>query len=179
MCTCVHVNLPYFSFSSSGSSNGAVNSIETSTDSINEVQEKSCQENGEHPAHYGQHSNPSSPLTHEYNRFSSNSSIHSAQNSPISNRLPKKEHRRTGSDPFTFKLPNIHHSRSAHSRFSGSSTLSSGIGSTELNCIDFKGEAITFKATTAGIIASLSHCIDLMSKREEYWKAKFEKVREK
>ncbi len=54
--------------------------------------------------------------------------------------------------------------------------MSSGIGSSDLNQIDFKGEAITFKATTAGIIASMSHCIDLMNKKEEYWKAKFEKV---
>ena len=28
--------------------------------------------------------------------------------------------------------------------------------------IDFKGEAITFKATTAGILATLSHCIEVI-----------------
>uniref|UniRef100_A0A674HJF5 Ceramide transfer protein n=1 Tax=Taeniopygia guttata TaxID=59729 RepID=A0A674HJF5_TAEGU len=39
-----------------------------------------------------------------------------------------------------------------------------------INGIDFKGEAITFKATTAGILATLSHCIELMVKREElHW----------
>uniref|UniRef100_A0A8C3AIJ3 Ceramide transfer protein n=1 Tax=Cyclopterus lumpus TaxID=8103 RepID=A0A8C3AIJ3_CYCLU len=38
-----------------------------------------------------------------------------------------------------------------------------------INGIDFKGEAITFKATTAGILATLSHCIDLMVKREDSW----------
>jgi hypothetical protein len=32
-----------------------------------------------------------------------------------------------------------------------------------LNTLDFKGEAITFKATTAGIVATMSHCIDLVS----------------
>ncbi|KAG7278325.1 hypothetical protein CRUP_029930 [Coryphaenoides rupestris] len=31
-----------------------------------------------------------------------------------------------------------------------------------INGIDFKGEAITFKATTAGILSTLSHCIELM-----------------
>uniref|UniRef100_A0A8B9FUU6 Ceramide transfer protein n=1 Tax=Amazona collaria TaxID=241587 RepID=A0A8B9FUU6_9PSIT len=36
-----------------------------------------------------------------------------------------------------------------------------------INGIDFKGEAITFKATTAGILATLSHCIELMVKCEE------------
>lgn len=43
--------------------------------------------------------------------------------------------------------------------------------------IDFRGEAITFKATTAGVIQVLSHCIELMTKREEHWKARLEKVR--
>lgn len=42
--------------------------------------------------------------------------------------------------------------------------------------IDFKGEALTFKATTSGILATLSHCIDLLTKKEEYWKRKYEKV---
>lgn len=41
--------------------------------------------------------------------------------------------------------------------------------------VDFKGEAFTFKATTAGIIATLSHCIDLMGQREEIWKKKIDK----
>jgi len=40
---------------------------------------------------------------------------------------------------------------------------------------DFKGEAITFKATTAGILATISHCIDLMQQREEVWKRRFDK----
>jgi hypothetical protein len=44
------------------------------------------------------------------------------------------------------------------------------------HAIDFKGEAITFKATTAGIIATLSHCIELMSQREDAWKKKLERV---
>ena len=42
--------------------------------------------------------------------------------------------------------------------------------------VDFKGEAFTFKATTAGIIATMSHCIELMSQREDAWKKKLEKV---
>uniref|UniRef100_A0A8C9F6T2 Ceramide transfer protein n=1 Tax=Pavo cristatus TaxID=9049 RepID=A0A8C9F6T2_PAVCR len=46
-----------------------------------------------------------------------------------------------------------------------------------INGIDFKGEAITFKATTAGILATLSHCIELMVKREESWQKRLDKVR--
>ena len=44
---------------------------------------------------------------------------------------------------------------------------------------DFKGEAITFKATTAGILATLTHCIDMMQQREENWKRRLEKEVEK
>lgn len=46
-----------------------------------------------------------------------------------------------------------------------------------INGIDFKGEAITFKATTAGILATLSHCIELMVKREESWQKRHDRVR--
>jgi collagen type IV alpha-3-binding protein len=42
------------------------------------------------------------------------------------------------------------------------------------NPTDFKGEALTFKATTAGVIATLSHCIETMQQREESWKRRFE-----
>uniref|UniRef100_A0A8C5X5J1 Ceramide transporter 1 n=1 Tax=Malurus cyaneus samueli TaxID=2593467 RepID=A0A8C5X5J1_9PASS len=48
-----------------------------------------------------------------------------------------------------------------------------------INGIDFKGEAITFKATTAGILATLSHCIELMVKREESWQKRLDKESEK
>lgn len=44
---------------------------------------------------------------------------------------------------------------------------------------DFKGEAYTFKATTAGIIATLSHCIEIMSQREDAWKKRLEREVEK
>uniref|UniRef100_A0A8C6SQF3 Ceramide transfer protein n=1 Tax=Neogobius melanostomus TaxID=47308 RepID=A0A8C6SQF3_9GOBI len=49
----------------------------------------------------------------------------------------------------------------------------------EINGIDFKGEAITFKATTAGILATLSHCIDLMVKREDSWQKRLDKEMER
>ncbi|XP_067666749.1 ceramide transfer protein-like [Haliotis asinina] len=47
------------------------------------------------------------------------------------------------------------------------------------HAVDFKGEAFTFKATTAGIVATLSHCIDLMQQREEAWKKRLEREVEK
>ncbi|KAA8592329.1 hypothetical protein FQN60_017784, partial [Etheostoma spectabile] len=48
-----------------------------------------------------------------------------------------------------------------------------------MNGIDFKGEAITFKATTAGILSTLSHCIELMVKQEDSWQKRLDKELEK
>ncbi|XP_054159177.1 ceramide transfer protein-like [Oppia nitens] len=45
--------------------------------------------------------------------------------------------------------------------------------------LDLKRDAITFKATTAGIIATLSHCIELMHQREDNWKRRLDKEIEK
>lgn len=42
--------------------------------------------------------------------------------------------------------------------------------------VDFKGEAYTFKATTAGILHNLSHCVELMQQREEFLKKKLDRV---
>ncbi|XP_052448103.1 ceramide transfer protein isoform X3 [Carassius gibelio] len=47
--------------------------------------------------------------------------------------------------------------------------------SSKEKCIDFKGEAITFKATTAGILSTLSHCIDILVKGEESWQRRLDK----
>ncbi|XP_076007197.1 ceramide transfer protein-like isoform X5 [Genypterus blacodes] len=49
----------------------------------------------------------------------------------------------------------------------------------DTNGIDFKGEAITFKATTAGILSTMSHCIELMMKREDSWQKRLDKELEK
>lgn len=45
--------------------------------------------------------------------------------------------------------------------------------------MDFRGESITFKATTTGILATLQHCIDIMNKREDHWQRRLEKEIEK
>jgi len=44
-----------------------------------------------------------------------------------------------------------------------------------LQAVDFKGEAITFKATTAGILATIGYCIELMGQREEQLKKRLER----
>lgn len=45
--------------------------------------------------------------------------------------------------------------------------------------VDFKGEAITFKATSEGVLATLQHCVELMSQMEDSWRRKWEKEAEK
>ncbi|PFX23451.1 Collagen type IV alpha-3-binding protein [Stylophora pistillata] len=45
--------------------------------------------------------------------------------------------------------------------------------------MDFRGESITFKATTTGILATLQHCIDIMNKREDHWQRRLDKEIEK
>ncbi|XP_033218744.1 ceramide transfer protein [Belonocnema kinseyi] len=45
--------------------------------------------------------------------------------------------------------------------------------------VDFKGEAITFKATSEGVLATLQHCLELMGQREDAWRRRWEKEVEK
>lgn len=59
------------------------------------------------------------------------------------------------------------------------SMINSTTPSKENLFVDFKKEAFTFKATTAGIIATLTNCIELMTQREEQWKKRLEKEHEK
>lgn len=44
-----------------------------------------------------------------------------------------------------------------------------------LKPIDFRGEAITFRATTTGVLTTLQHCLDIIIQRDESWKKKLNK----
>jgi hypothetical protein len=46
-----------------------------------------------------------------------------------------------------------------------------------ISLIIFSDVALTFKATTDGVIHNLAFCIELMQKREDIWKKKYEKVK--
>lgn len=41
--------------------------------------------------------------------------------------------------------------------------------------LDFKGEAVAFKATSSGILEILKHCIEVMNQRETAWESMLEK----
>lgn len=45
----------------------------------------------------------------------------------------------------------------------------------DLRPIDFKGESITFRATTAGVLTTLQHCLDIINERDESWKKRMDK----
>ncbi|XP_023245930.1 collagen type IV alpha-3-binding protein [Copidosoma floridanum] len=63
---------------------------------------------------------------------------------------------------------------------SSSSGDSCGDGSTALEqAIDFKGEAISFKATSEGVVATLQHCVELMLQREDAWRKRCEREMDK
>ncbi|XP_013110962.2 ceramide transfer protein isoform X1 [Stomoxys calcitrans] len=48
-----------------------------------------------------------------------------------------------------------------------------------LKPIDFKGESITFRATTSGVLTTLQHCLDIIAENDETWKHKLEREIEK
>lgn len=41
--------------------------------------------------------------------------------------------------------------------------------------IDFKGEAMTFKATTSGVLATLEHCLEMVRQSEDVWRKRLER----
>lgn len=45
--------------------------------------------------------------------------------------------------------------------------------------IDFKGEAITFRTTTAAVLDTLAHCAELVTQREEAWRKRLERETER
>lgn len=54
-------------------------------------------------------------------------------------------------------------------------TGGSGGESDKPSIMDFKAEAITFKATANGVLFSLATCIEIFSRSEEHWRKKLEK----
>lgn len=42
-----------------------------------------------------------------------------------------------------------------------------------------QGEAITFRATTEGVLSTLQHCLDVIGRREESWRKRLERESER
>ena len=152
-----------------GAMNGASNNSDESLDELPEEDVDTRQD--------GDDKSLIRKTTHLTNGHTTNSTNHS----PGSSRMNSQGHRRTGSDPFAFRPHHLYSSsRTSHPRFTigGNATNGGSIATspTELSNIDFRGEALTFKATTAGILSSLAHCLEIMSERERYWQKKYDKV---
>lgn len=49
----------------------------------------------------------------------------------------------------------------------------------DIRIVDFKGEAITFRETTAGVLTTLNHCLDIIVQKDECLKKKLDKEVEK
>lgn len=45
--------------------------------------------------------------------------------------------------------------------------------------IDFKGEAMTFKATTTGVLTTLEHCLEMVRQSEDVWRKRLERELER
>ncbi|CAL8087373.1 unnamed protein product [Orchesella dallaii] len=58
-------------------------------------------------------------------------------------------------------------------------SLNHALTQSGLKIVDFRGEALTFKATTAAIVNSVSNCIEFMQQREDLWKKRHEREVEK
>ncbi|CAG2057370.1 unnamed protein product, partial [Timema podura] len=48
-----------------------------------------------------------------------------------------------------------------------------------MRSVDFRGEALTFKATTSGVLDTLQHCLDLLTQREELWRRRLDREAER
>ncbi|RZF35041.1 hypothetical protein LSTR_LSTR009633 [Laodelphax striatellus] len=48
-----------------------------------------------------------------------------------------------------------------------------------LKAVDFKGEAMTFKATTNAVITTLGHCLDAVNQREDMWRKRLDRESER
>lgn len=72
--------------------------------------------------------------------------------------------------------PRFRYFDALHSKNEDQPPLDLGDG---LKPIDFRGEAITFRETTAGVIITLQHCLDIISQKEESFKRKLDREQER
>ncbi|KAF6216601.1 hypothetical protein GE061_000945 [Apolygus lucorum] len=54
-------------------------------------------------------------------------------------------------------------------------SIEEAVSNGSISAVDFKGEAMTFKATSGAVLASLAQCIDAVCQREEMWRRKLER----
>lgn len=162
-----------------------------STSSLGEdssIAQISGDEDGERVTNHLEHSHSSSNVVDESTPASRSSNALSPGSHPaIPTHVQSRQgHRRTGSDPFAspggqfYKLGRHslqHNFHRTHSYHNGHFSMAGSTPTSPINARhDFRGEMATFKATSAGIISTLSYCIEAMIKKEEHWQKRLEKV---
>jgi len=162
-----------------------------STSSLGEdssIAQHSGDEDGERVANHIENSHFSNNVVDESTPVSRSSNTLSPGSHPaIPTHVQSRQgHRRTGSDPFASPGGQFHklgrHSlqhnfHRTHSYHNGHFSTAGSTPTSPINARhDFRGEMATFKATSAGIISTLSYCIEAMIKKEEHWQKRLEKV---
>ena len=152
--------------------------------------QNSGDEDGERVTNHLEHSHSSNNMIDESTESTPASKSSSALSPGSHTAIPthvqsRKGHRRTGSDPFAspggqYKLGRHslqHNFHRTHSYQNGHFNMAGSTPTSPINARhDFRGEVATFKATSAGIISTLSYCIEAMIKKEEHWQKRLEKV---
>lgn len=68
-------------------------------------------------------------------------------------------------------------------RYFDACSVSGGVQNLEtdhgLRAVDFKGEAITFRETTSGVLTTLNHCLDIIMQQEDGLKKRLDREMEK
>ena len=162
-----------------------------STSSLGEEDSSNAQNSGDEysekpTANHLEHSQSSNNMVEE-----SPPAMKSYSTGVVHNVIPthvqlRQGHRRTGSDPFANHAGQFyrmgrhsmqHNVNKAHSFYNGHSVIGSSTPTSPTSSRhEFRGEVATFKATSAGIVATLNYCIEVMAKKEEQWQKKFEKA---
>lgn len=164
-----------------------------STSSLGEdssIAQNSGDEDGERVANHFEHSHSSNNMISESTESTPASKSSSALSPGSHTAIPthiqsQKGHRRTGSDPFASpggqykpgRHSMQHNFHRTHSYHNGHFNVAGSTPTSPINARhDFRGEVATFKATSTGIISTLSYCIEAMIKKEEHWQKRLEKV---
>ena len=116
------------------------------------------------------------PVSHPINRniqLKNHQRHHSYSNIQFSHHNNySKQHKRSSSHNSS-NLEYLKHASSG-SLLSAANSTNNLVKSASPRSLDFKGEAITFKATTASILDALGNCLDLMQQKEENFTKKLD-----
>ena len=114
----------------------------------------------------------SNQLTNNLN-FKQHQRHHSYSNPQFIHHNSQSKHHKRSFSHNSNNLEVLKHGSSINFQYSDSkSSLSSKLIQSSLSSLDFKGEAINFRATTDSLLESLNCCLEIMQQKEEEFYAK-------